>query len=237
MAPKRGKKNKSGVTALPGGTELEALAWGYHTAKGVRGDRIAGLVNNATEELLSGTGQAQWAVHVPDLGVQLPASRQTVIESVGEAQLAAAFAGSARRKHVYNPLSTYDQDQALKALSGASGSRSAYGTGSMTFPDGSILTKAKSFKPIQNTPAQQTPMAKAKRASRAAAAVDKALAIEDGGDTVRNLFRPEPLRRREATPRKEKVGRVAIPEVAPHQGKISDEDMGSYMDEILGMVV
>ena len=242
MAPKRGK-NKSGLTALPGGTELEALAWGYHTAKGVRGDRIAGLVNNATEELLSGTGQAQWAVHVPDLGVQLPASRQTVIESVGEAQLAAAFAGSARRKHVYNPLSTYDQDQALKALSGASGSRSAYGTGSMTFPDGSILTNAKSFK-------GQTPEAKAKRASRAAAAVDKPLAVEDGGGTVRKLFRPEPLRRRDATPRKEKVGRVAIPEVAPvipgrvaipetapHQGKISDEDMGLYMDEILGMIV
>ena len=46
-------------------------------------DRIAGLVNNATDSLLSGTGRAEWAVHIPELGVQLPASRQTVIESVG----------------------------------------------------------------------------------------------------------------------------------------------------------
>jgi hypothetical protein len=162
MPPKRSKKY-SNVTALPGGSELEALAWGYHTAKGVRGDRIAAVVNNATEELLSGTGRAEWAVHVLDLGVQLPASRQTVLDSVGSEQLAAAFASSGRRKHEYNPLSSYDQEQALKALSGASGSRSAFGTGSTTFHgEGYMLTKAKSFK-------EPTHQAKAKRASRARA--------------------------------------------------------------------
>ena len=170
MAPKRGKKY-SNVTALPGGSELEALAWGYHTAKGVRGDRIAGLVNNATEELLTGTGRAEWAVHIPDLGVQLPASRQSVLDGVGSEQLAAAFAASGRRKNAYEPLNPYDQDQALKALSGAKNSRSAFGRGSTTFPDGSILTKAKTFK-------AHTPTAKVKRASRKAEAAAP-LPIED----------------------------------------------------------
>ena len=145
MPPKRGKKYTS-ITALPGGSELEALAWGYHTAKGVRGDRIAAAANNSTVELLSGTGRAEWGVHIPDLGVQLPASRQTVLDSVGEARLSAAFASSGRRKAPYDPLNVYDQEQALRALSGAKNSRSAFGTGSTAFPDGSILTKAKSFK-------------------------------------------------------------------------------------------
>ena len=186
MAPKRGKKY-SNVTALPGGSELEALAWGYHTAKGVRGDRIAGLVNNATEELLTGTGRAEWAVHIPDLGVQLPASRQSVLDGVGSEQLAAAFAASGRRKNVYDPLNPYDQDQALKALSGVKNSRSAFATGSTTFPDGSILTKAKTFK---DKASAQTPEAKAKRASRkteAAAPLPLEDAMPSGEDIITEM--------------------------------------------------
>jgi len=236
MAPKRSKKYSS-VTALPGGSELEALAWGYHTAKGVRGDRIAAVVNNATEELLSGTGQAQWGVHIPDLGVQLPASKQSVLDSVGEAQLAQAFASSGRRKSSYDPLNTYQQDQALKALTGASLSSSAFGLGSSTFPDGSVLVKAKVFKPKEESTPAQTSKAKAKRASRAAA-WDGPLAIEDGGDATRRLFRPD-LRRPEGvekqkmtlTPQKGRVAfpettRVAIPEVVSAAPlTVSDEDV------------
>ena len=193
MPPKRGKKYSS-VTALPGGSELEALAWGYHTAKGVRGDRIAGLVNNATDSLLSGTGRAEWAVHIPDLGVQLPASRQSVLDGVGSEQLAAAFAASGRRKNAYEPLNPYDQDQALKALSGAKNSRSAFGTGSTSFPDGSILTRAKNFKEPAHPPLSGTPTAKAKRATRAQkkqATDDEALRIEDQGNVAVQLFEEE----------------------------------------------
>ena len=184
MPPKRSKKYSS-LTALPGGTELEALAWGYHTAKGVRGDRIAAVVNNSTVELLSGTGQAQWGVLIPDLGVRLPASRQTVLDNVGTEQLAAAFASSGRRKKAYDPLNAYDQEQALKALTGASGSRSPFGTGSTTFPDGSVLVKAKSFKDQAQA---RTPAAKEKRAARVE---KKALPIEDQGNVAEQLFQEE----------------------------------------------
>lgn len=232
MPPKRSSRKYSSLTALPGGTELEALAWGFHTAKGVRGDQIAAVVNNATEELLSGTGQAQWGVHIPDLGIQLPASKQSVLDSVGEAQLAQAFAGSGRRKSSYDPLNTYQQDQALKALTGASGSRSAFGLGSTTFPDGSVLAKAKVFKPKGQIAPAETPTAKAKQASRA-------VAIEDGGDAARKLFdRFEPLRRREPAPVKRKMtlapqaGRVAIPEVVPaaHPAALTDEEVSTVLN-------
>jgi hypothetical protein len=208
MPPKRGKKY-SNITALPGGTELEALAWGYHTAKGVRGDRIAAVVNNSTEQLLSGTGQAQWAVYIPDLGVQLPASRQTVLDSVGTQQLAAAFAISGRRQGPYNPLAAYDQDQALKALSGASGSRSAFSTGSTTFPDGSILTNAKSFK------AARTPAAKEKRAAREQKKSTEPLPIEDQGGVAERLFQEE----------------VTVPVVAPQYG-VSDREIVEFLSTI-----
>ena len=86
---------------------------------------------------------------------------------------------------------------------------------STTFPDGSVLTKAKGFK------AANVPEAKAKRAARTTAKAKGAL--EDGGDAARNLFKEDVI---------PKGGPVAIPDVRKPD-KVDEHDMEEPLQEII----
>jgi len=152
MAPKRGKKY-SNVTALPGGSELETLAWGYQmeqTAKwrGVA-EEIQAFTNDASLGLLSGTGKAEWALYSSPLGVGVPISRAqaltlTPAETIKQ-HFDAAEAGRQRGpRREFNPEDGNHSTKALVKMTGGTGSK--YGEVATTVGPGLAITKAQGLR-------------------------------------------------------------------------------------------
>ena len=162
---------------LPGGSELEALAWGHHieqTAKwrGVA-EEIREFTNNASLGLLTGTGRAEWAKYDPRLGVGVPISRAQVVDMTPAGVLQHHFhiAEAGRTRGPQRAFDIANRDHVGKALVNMSGGA---GTRHGELPivvntEGLVITKAQGLR-AQLGRAQP----KAPRAPRAAALIEDA---------------------------------------------------------------
>ena len=163
---------------LPGGSELEALAWGHHieqTAKrkGVA-EEIRNFTNNASLGLLSGTGRAEWGMYHQRLNVGVPLSRAQVVKMAPVGSLKHYFdtaeegrvRGSPR---AFDPANNKHVTKALVNMTGGLGTR--HGELPLVVnADGLWLMKAQGLR------AQlERALPKAPRAPRAAALIEDVL--------------------------------------------------------------
>ena len=131
MPPRKSRKAAVG-SQLPGGSELEALAWGHHMAQTAKwrgvAEEIRDFTNNASLGLLSGTGRAEWALYNPTLGVGVPLSRAQALSltpaEVLQHHFGEAEAGRQRGPpQAFNAGSSKHASTALVHMTGGAGGR------------------------------------------------------------------------------------------------------------------
>ena len=162
---------------LPGGSELDALAWGLHIEQAAKwkgvAEEIREFTNTASLGLLSGTGRAEWATYHPRLGVGVPISRAQVLDMTPAGALEhdfdAAEAGRVRGPpRAFNIGNRDHVDKALVNMTGGAGTR--HGELPLVVnTEGLVITKAQGLR-AQLGRAQP----KAPRAPRAAALIEDA---------------------------------------------------------------
>ena len=147
MPPRRAKKKKGGrasqTSALPGGSEMEALAWGHHTEVGARGELLRHFVDGHSRELIMGTGKVEWALYDPYFDVNLPMSRQQVLASTPMGVLDAAF----KSMGGVGRLDLNDKPGVDRALVGISGGKhKTHGSTITQIDGGRQIIKAQALK-------------------------------------------------------------------------------------------
>jgi hypothetical protein len=171
-------KKKSSRADLPGGSELEAIAWGYHMAKGARGELIAQTANQNTFDLMTDTGRPAWVSYTPELELYLPKSKGQVLKQTPVSELARAFG-----KGVYDHTDEASQNKALVNLSG--GTHKTHGKRVAIMGDGTQLMKSEVFtRKVKDDIISASPVVKAKRETRANKRVVIAELESDGTDAA-----------------------------------------------------
>ena len=175
-------RKKAVGSQLPGGSELDALAWGHHIEQAAKwkgvAEEIREFTNTASLGLLSGTGRAEWATYHPRLGVGVPISRAQVLDMTPAEALEHYFdtAEASRTRgpqRAFNPANRGHVDTALVNMTGGVGTR--HGELPLVVnAEGVTLLKAQGLR-AQLGRAQPVPAPRAPRAPRAAALIEDVL--------------------------------------------------------------